>query len=168
MNEELCYENYKRVEEILGRYDSKLGELFHRMARPMLEELCHGRERQKSGLLPTIGRDLADIDLLEADGINMIPSDTKTGCHESCIVYVDGEWRNRKANSFLSRSKVLLTYWLECFNVNKRTLVLTSSWDEQSFSRNCRVDYDNYANNHHAVAVVLMTSTGPSIQYLGK
>lgn len=167
MNEELCYENYKRVEDILGSYDAKLGELFHRMARPMLKELCYGRERNKSGLLPTISGSLVDIDQLEADGINIIPSDSKGACHESCIVIADGEWKN-KANSFLNRSKELVTHWLACFNVNKRTLVFTHSWDEQSFNRNCRVDYDNYANNHHTIAVILMTSTGPSVQYLGK
>ena len=167
MNEELCYDNYKRVEEILGRYDAELGELFHGIARPILEELCHGREREKSGLLLTIGEVVADINNRGHDRINVIPGDTKTGCHESCIVYADGEWKN-KANSFLNRSKKLVTHWLACFNVNKRTLVFTHSWDEQSFNRNCRVDYDNYANNHHTVAIILMTSAGPSIQYLGK
>jgi len=166
MHEELCYENYKRVEGILERYDVELGELFHRISRSMQEELCYERERKKSGLLPTMGEGVAEVDE-NGNRINVIPSDTKTGCHESCIVYADGEWKN-KANSFLNCSKKLVTYWLECFNMNKRTLVFTYSWDEQSFNRNCRVDYDNYANNHHTIAIILMTSTGPSIQYLGK
>jgi len=167
MHEEICYENYKRVEGILERYDAKLSELFHRMARPMMEELCHGREEKQSGLSTTMGRILADISQFETDRINVIPSDSKGACHESCIVYADGEWKN-KANSFLNRSKELRSHWIRCFYENRRTLVITHSWDEQSFNRNRREDFDNYVINHHTVAVILMTSAGPSIQYLGK
>lgn len=167
MNQELCYENYEKVEGILEKYDPQLGELFHRIMRPILEEVCYSRKKETTTLIPAINGSLVDIFGLEADRINMIPSDTKGGCHENCIVYADGEWKN-KANSFLNRSNELYSYWLECFNVNKRTLVFTHSWDEHSFNRNCKVKYDNYAGNHHSVAVILMTSTGPSIQYLGK
>ncbi len=167
MREELCYGNYKNVEDILRRYDSKLGDLFHRLSRPMMEELCYGREKDSDGLLlPATSNGLLDIDQLEAEGINVIPGNTKIGCQESCVVYADGEWKNKK-NSFLSLSKKLIGYWLECFNINKRTLVFTTTWDEKSFIRSYRSEYDSYANNH-VLAVVLMTSTGPSIQYIGK
>ena len=61
MNEELCYENFRRVEEVLDRYDPKLAELFHRSVRPMMEELCYEKSRGSSSLFPIKDGNLIDI-----------------------------------------------------------------------------------------------------------
>lgn len=185
MREELCYENFKQVQNRLDKYDPELSELFQNIYRRVIKEFCFNEGEGQRVILPIIYTDEENIDekIIESDTanhhgrkihigslnhgeINIIPGDNSSPCYENCVVTVQGPWGGRAKSSFLKLSKELVKYWLGCLK-NKRTLILTTTWDEKSFDEEYRDEYNIYSRNHSLV-VILVTSTGPSIQYMGK
>ena len=58
-------------------------------------------------------------------------------------------------------------YWLQCFKINKGTIILTSAWDEKSFKERFKSKFDAYSSHSEkTVCIILLTSKGASIQYL--
>ncbi len=166
MNENRCYENYKNVLNRLGEYDPAMADLFYTVVR-RAEKWCFDPDiNRKNDIFDGVLREIDELMLAGGESINLIPSDQKGPCHESCLVVAKGQW-NKGRSSFQKYAKEVIKIWLDCCRINKRTLICTAAWDAVSFEQTYKDEFDIYAKTHNLV-IILLTDAGPSIVYMGK
>jgi len=162
--EKLCVKSYDHIESILKEYDESLADLFSKVTRHISEYNCFEGEIDIGNLLQEHGT--FDNIRINGEEINLIPSETKGDCHKNCVLVSDCQWSGR-GQSFQKHAKEIVKCWLKCIQVNQRTLILTTAWDEKSFKKTYKEEFDIYSKKHR-LAVVLITGTGASLVYLGQ
>ena len=102
--------------------------------------------------------------------INTIPFGEPSGCLEECIAIAFGKLKSEYGFNKIARK--VIDYWLNCGEVNCRTIIVTDSWDITDFNRKYKVSFDNYTSSKnkdskkHTVAIILYGDYGFSLQYL--
>ena len=100
------------------------------------------------------------------ENINMIPG-VPGSCYPICITKAFGKWNSRKYG-FKGMAEKTINYWLSCSDINKDTIIFTNAWDQIDFNENFLNHFDSHSKQpDKTVCVILVTSQGFSIQYLG-
>ncbi|MDP2363661.1 MAG: hypothetical protein Q8M94_07820 [Ignavibacteria bacterium] len=166
------------VFDILAQKNRELADMFRDVAGRIMDECYRNNnkneeheeidssfgERIPTKILPKILSRLTEDVPLFGYPINLIPSKYKGGCHPNCLVLSFDKWGAEKG--FKGRANEMISYWLECNDINRNSLVITMAWDELDFNQNYLKNFNAHVSNHKTICVVLVTSEGFSIQYL--
>jgi hypothetical protein len=93
--------------------------------------------------------------------MNFYPSNLKGGCHTFCLGVATKKFdykrdKDRNRTGFKGLIKELIAYWFNC-NVNQKTIILTTDWDNEAFEDGWKKIIDSYENNtRHEVEIYLM------------
>jgi hypothetical protein len=96
--------------------------------------------------------------------MNLYPSDNKGTCHPFCLAIANKKFdKPRKGldSGFKGIMIEMFAYWFSCLSVNKKTLILTSTWDNEVFSENYKNIIDQYTKGHNKrVFIIEIGPTG--------
>jgi hypothetical protein len=96
--------------------------------------------------------------------MNLYPSDSKGSCHSFCLAIANKKFdkpRKGLESGFKGIMLEMAAYWFSCLNVNKKTLILTSTWDNDIFGENYKNIIDQYTRVHNkSVFIVEVGPTG--------
>ena len=84
--------------------------------------------------------------------MNLYPSDNKGACHTFCLAIANKKFdkpRNGLDSGFKGIMLEMAAYWFSCLSVNKKTLILTSTWDNEVFGENYKNIIDQYTRVHN-------------------
>jgi len=101
--------------------------------------------------------------------MNLFPSNNKIVCHSFCLAIATKKFdkpRKGLESGFKGLFMELAAYWFSCLNVNRKTLILTTSWDNQSFEENYKNIIDRFTEVHNKnVFIVELGPTGAFLRY---
>lgn len=127
-----------------------------------------------SGNLPDREPDI-DPRIARNGSINVIPSPTRNGsCTTLCVGFSSEGMRGRSMRlhdryidlDFGTMMLAVSTLWFNCFNVNRETLLLTSSWNQHHFNDMYEPLIDSYkSHGGKSVFIVEITTSGPFLRY---
>jgi len=166
-----------RVSDRISDADEKLANIFDRLLRGALEKEIQNSIKKEENLSDEGERELDEERIRERikkdarskGNVNCYPCENKGGCHEICIGFAFGKYLARAGDSlgFVNVAEKLKQHWNLCEEETKRTLFLTSSWDEVKFNEDHKEDFDKLnRSSDKTVAIVLVTPMGLSLQYL--
>jgi hypothetical protein len=95
--------------------------------------------------------------------INLYPSENKGACHPFCLAIANKKFdKPRKGvdSGFKGIMLEMAAYWFSCLSVNKKTLILTSTWDNEVFSENYKNIIDQYTRVHNKTVFII--EVGPT------
>lgn len=95
--------------------------------------------------------------------INLYPSNNKGTCHTFCLGIANKKFdRPRKGldSGFKGIMLELAAYWFSCLSVNKKTLILTSTWDNETFDDSYKNIIDQYTKVHNKRVFII--EVGPT------
>ena len=95
--------------------------------------------------------------------MNLYPSDSKGSCHSFCLAIANKKFdkpRKGLESGFKGIMLEMAAYWFSCLNVNKKTLILTSTWDNELFGENYKNIIDQYTRVHNKR--VFIVEVGPT------
>jgi hypothetical protein len=84
--------------------------------------------------------------------MNLYPSDNKGACHPLCLAIANKKFdklRKGLDSGFKGIMLEMAAYWFSCLSVNKKTLILTSTWDDEFFVKNYKNIIDQYTRVHN-------------------
>jgi hypothetical protein len=84
--------------------------------------------------------------------MNLYPSNNKGACHPFCLAIANKKFdKPRKGldSGFKGLMLEMAAYWFSCLSVNKKTLILTSSWDNDIFGEHYKNIIDQYTRVHN-------------------
>lgn len=103
------------------------------------------------------------------NAMNLFPSNNKSVCHSFCLAIATKKFdkpRKGLESGFKGLIMEMAAYWFSCLNVNRKTLILTTSWDNQSFEENYKNIIDQFTGVHNKnVYVVEIGPTGAFLRY---
>ncbi len=164
--------NDAKFDENINLVSSSLEKIAIELSEIFLEAIDRGtkQENLKKALGPFFSlskliyddTDFFNKEFRLPDGITVL--NTIGTCNEKNICLASGGW-NRGQNSFYDIVNQISICMKKTSNT-KYTLIFTSSWDENDFQRTFNQTFNDFAKQGKLLAVVLVTSTGFSIQYL--
>jgi hypothetical protein len=95
--------------------------------------------------------------------MNLYPSDNKSVCHQFCLGIANKKFdKPRKGldSGFKGIMLEMVAYWFSCLGVNKKTLILTSTWDNELFGANYKNIIDKYTRVHNKKVFII--EVGPT------
>jgi hypothetical protein len=95
--------------------------------------------------------------------MNLYPSNYKGTCQTFCLAIANKKFdkpRKGLEAGFKGIMLELVAYWFSCLSVNKKTLILTSSWDNNIFDENYKNIIDQYTRVHNKR--VFIVEVGPT------
>jgi len=95
--------------------------------------------------------------------MNLYPSDNKGACHPFCLAIANKKFdKPRKGldSGFKGIMLEMAAYWFSCLSVNKKTLILTSTWDNEVFGENYKNIIDQYTRVHNKRVFII--EVGPT------
>ena len=95
--------------------------------------------------------------------MNLYPSDRKGSCHSFCLAIANKKFdkpRKGLESGFKGIMLEMAAYWFSCLNVNKQTLILTSTWDNDIFDENYKNIIDQYTRVHNKRVFII--EVGPT------
>lgn len=95
--------------------------------------------------------------------MNLYPSDNKGACHTFCLAIANKKFdKPRKGldSGFKGIMLEMAAYWFSCLSVNKKTLILTSTWDNEVFGENYKNIIDQYTRVHNKRVFII--EVGPT------
>jgi hypothetical protein len=96
--------------------------------------------------------------------MNLYPSnDTNGTCHPFCLAIANKKFdKPRKGldSGFKGIMLEMAAHWFGCLSINKRTLILTSTWDNDVFSENYKNIIDQYTKVHNKRVFII--EVGPT------
>ena len=95
--------------------------------------------------------------------INLYPSENKGACHPFCLAIANKKFdKPRKGldSGFKGIMLEMAAYWFSCLSVNKKTFILTSTWDNEVFSENYKNIIDQYTQVHNKRVFII--EVGPT------
>lgn len=164
-------ETNQGVEEIfqqIAEKDEKLARLFREFTERLLQE-SKKRQGSDDGILTPAKLKIKDISIpeIESREFNIIPSEYNSSCQNLCVCFAFDKWQSK--NGFNGIANKAIDYWLSCYRINRGTLILSYAWDEIDFIKSYKNRFDRYTSDpQHTVAVVLVTASGFSLQYINK
>jgi hypothetical protein len=90
--------------------------------------------------------------------INLYPSNNKGSCHSFCLAIANKKFdKPRKGldSGFKGIILEMAAYWFSCLGVNKKTLILTSTWDNEVFDEHYKNIIDNYTKIHNKQVFII-------------
>ena len=101
--------------------------------------------------------------------MNLFPSNNKGACHPSCVAIAIKKFdkpRKGLESGFKGLILEMAAYWFSCLNINRNTLILTMSWDNQSFEENYKNIIDQFTRVHNKnVYIIEVGPTGGFLRY---
>ena len=158
-------EKMNKIRSRIGGKNEKLGSLFSELS----EKLGRIREveRRNGNIYKGVKKGIEET--TRHSRANLIPSNKQAPCRKYCIGYAFNKWNSKSKTEpgFRKVATQMIDYWLGCSDVNRGTIILTSAWDEVDFKARFQNSFNNYAQkSDHTVAVVLITPSDLSLQYL--
>ena len=95
--------------------------------------------------------------------MNLYPSSNKGACHPFCLAIANKKFdKPRKGldSGFKGIMLEMAAYWFSCLSVNKKTLILTSTWDNEVFDENYKNIIDQYTRVHNKRVFII--EVGPT------
>lgn len=101
--------------------------------------------------------------------MNLFPSNNKAACHSFCVAIAIKKFdkpRKGLESGFKGLILEMAAYWFSCLNVNRNTLIFTTSWDNQSFEENYKNIIDQFIRVHNKnVYIIEVGPTGGFLRY---
>jgi len=101
--------------------------------------------------------------------MNLFPSNNKGACHSFCVAIAIKKFdkpRKGLESGFKGLILEMAAYWFSCLNINRDTLILTTSWDNQSFEENYKNIIDQFTRVHNKyVYIIEVGPTGGFLRY---
>ena len=101
--------------------------------------------------------------------MNLFPSDKTGACHSFCVAIAIKKFdkpRKGLESGFKGLILEMAAYWFSCLNVNRNTLIFTTSWDNQSFEENYKNIIDQFTRVHNKnVYIIEVGPTGGFLRY---
>ena len=101
--------------------------------------------------------------------MNLFPSNNKGACHPFCVAIAIKKFdkpRKGLESGFKGLILEMAAYWFSCLNINRNTLILTTSWDNQSFEENYKTIIDQFTRVHNKnVYIIEVGPTGGFLRY---
>jgi hypothetical protein len=96
--------------------------------------------------------------------MNLFPAKNEKGvCHSFCLGIANKKFdKPRKGldSGFKGIMTEMIAYWFDCLNTNKKTLILTSTWDNEIFVGNFKKIIDVYTKIHNKQVFII--EVGPT------
>jgi hypothetical protein len=162
------FDSIREIQDKIAKVDEKLAGLFARI----IDGITRVDDINDSEGSPYHNKGRAIEDFFGNTGnINTIPFGKPTpNCYEDCVAIAMRTFKS--TYSFNKIASELKNYYLNCGDVNCRTLVVTDNWDKYVFDRDHKDFFDiftskkNKNNIKHTVVIILYGDYGFSIQYL--
>jgi hypothetical protein len=142
-----------------------LGEIKSReLIRLILEDLANDDYEyinvEKSRSIEDKLKDLRDRyeSKYQGPSMNLIPSDIKGACHSFCLALANKKFDKLRKGMDCGFRGIMLemsAYWFSCLAVNKETLIVTSSWDNDVFDEQYKKIIDSYTKSHNKTVVII-------------
>jgi hypothetical protein len=90
--------------------------------------------------------------------MNLIPSDKKGACHTFCLAIANKKFDKLRRDlncGFRGAMLEMSAYWFNCLSVNKETLIITSSWDNDIFEEQYKKIIDSYRTAHNKAVIII-------------
>lgn len=101
--------------------------------------------------------------------MNLFPSNNEGACHPFCVAIAIKKFdkpRKGLESGFKGLILEMAAYWFSCLNINHNTLILTTSWDNQSFEENYKNMIDQFTRVHKKkVYIIEVGPTGGFLRY---
>ena len=154
------------IENIIHRFgDFELGEeiisILKDLAHDELPNLLDRKPRSIEEKLKDL-RDKYDSGYGKPS-INLYPSNNKSVCHSFCLAIANKKFdklRKGLDSGFKGIMLEMAAYWFSCLSVNKKTLILTGTWDNEIFGENYKNIIDQYTRVHGKKVFVI--EVGPT------
>jgi hypothetical protein len=95
--------------------------------------------------------------------MNLYPSDRKGLCHTFCLAIANKKF-DKPLKGLESGFKGIIlemaAYWFSCLSINKKTLILTSAWDNDIFDENYKKIIDEFTRVHNKKVFII--EVGPT------
>jgi len=153
----------------IAEKDEKLARLFREFTDRLLQESKMKQGRLDNGIFDPLKIGIKDILIPDHDSkdFNIIPGEYDTLCLKMCVCFAFDKWQSKKGFNGIANKTI--DYWLSCYRINKGTLILSYAWDDLDFIKKYKNRFDQYTlDPQHTVAVILVSSTGFSLQYINR